>query len=141
MVEINSAYSKVLSIMHDKCFDKSWSEDEFNSILNNKFNKAVLAITRKGEDSHPLGFLLYHEIDKEAEILTICTLPKYRKKGVARSLLSGIKSKKTFIDVDVENFAAMGLYKNAGFIEGRVRQKYYENGNDAIMMIKESLAK
>ena len=67
-----------------------------------------------------------------------------QKKNVF-NLEAGIQSKDTvangreiLLEVNSENFAAIGLYKKKGFINFAVRKRYYPDGNDAILMKKES---
>ena len=47
---------------------------------------------------------------------------------------SGVK--KIFLEVSTNNFPALNLYKNNGFVQISVRKNYYEDGSDAILMEK-----
>ena len=41
------------------------------------------------------------------------------------------------LEVRTSNRIARALYKNLGFYEGAIRKKYYKDGEDAILMVKE----
>ena len=77
-----------------------------------------------------------------AELNYIWTDDKVRKKGYASKLLDYMVEKcleltNITLEVDVNNKNAINLYKKYGFIDVGVRKKYYSNGNDALLMMKE----
>ena len=39
------------------------------------------------------------------------------------------------LEVRVNNDPAIRLYRNFGFIDAAIRKNYYENGDDAILMV------
>jgi len=126
--------------MHAQCFDKAWIESDFLSALRIPGTAfEILSIA-----GNPAAFALYRHIMDEAEILTLGTLPKFRRKGVAAQLLdqgfSHLKAnevKYLNLEVGSQNIPAQRLYKEKGFTETGRRQKYYNhNGSfeDAIIM-------
>lgn len=77
----------------------------------------------------------------EAEILNIETLPKYRRQGLAASLLAealawAIQNQRQAIWLEVRrsNEGALALYAKMGFIRISTRAKYYADGEDALVM-------
>ena len=135
-IRVSQAHCEILADMHAKCFDKAWTKAEFEKLLLNKFYHVIMIADGEEDATIPMGFVMYHELDKESEIITICTLPKFRNKGVAQKLMSFIKSKKIFLEVDETNLDAIALYKTLGFNVEKIRENYYSNGNDALLMAK-----
>lgn len=83
-------------------------------------------------------------IDGSGHIVSICVDPKYRMKGIGRQLMIEIEDtmRKQFsvctyrLEVRVSNSTAIQLYKSIGYsIQARI-PKYYSNGEDAYLMIK-----
>ena len=75
----------------------------------------------------------------EAEIITLGVARK--RQGIGRALLAeGLARLRAlgvvtlFLEVAVENEAAIALYAGFGFVESGRRRAYYENGGDALMM-------
>lgn len=65
----------------------------------------------------------------------------YRRNGIASKLLEYIINRfdnivNITLEVNVNNFAAINLYKKFGFNESAIRKKYY-GSDDAILMMKE----
>jgi ribosomal-protein-alanine N-acetyltransferase len=80
----------------------------------------------------PAGFVLWRTVADEAEILTICTAPNMRRRGVGKYLLdaaiaavSGAGAKRLLLEVAVDNAPAIGLYRATGFTEEGRRPGYY----------------
>jgi len=90
-----------------------------------------------------LGFILSRLILDEVHIHHICIHPDERRRGLARSLLEHTLAAawtggahKAFLEVASSNKAARDLYEKAGFTADFIRNKYYSNGDDAVMMSK-----
>jgi tRNA threonylcarbamoyl adenosine modification protein YeaZ/ribosomal-protein-alanine acetyltransferase len=140
---VDATAAALLAEMHAACFGRPWDEASFSELLAGNGATAIVASTQ----SNPAGFVLFRRAADEAEILTICTLPALRQKGLAKSLVrqmeqllktQGVNS--VFIEVSVSNEAALALYKSAGFKTAGQRKNYYqlENGvqEDAHIMRK-----
>ncbi len=77
----------------------------------------------------------------EAEILNIETLPSHRRQGLAQSLLTeAFKWAQTnaraslWLEVRTSNTPAISLYTKWGFQTISTRQRYYADGEDALVM-------
>ncbi len=80
----------------------------------------------------------------EAELLTMAVLAEARRKGLGRLLLRELVARAStygataiWLEVRVSNAAAIGLYRDAGFVEAGRRKAYYRTADgreDAIMM-------
>ena len=79
-----------------------------------------------------------------ADLGNIATAEAYRKSGVATAVLQKLcevaKQKgalKMFLEVRVSNSEAMLLYLKHGFNGLYARPRYYSNGEDCLVMVKE----
>ncbi|GAA4865905.1 ribosomal protein S18-alanine N-acetyltransferase [Actinomycetospora straminea] len=76
----------------------------------------------------------------EAEIHTIGVDPAHQGRGIGRALLAGLLAAAdaidatTFLEVRVDNEAALGLYRSTGFTVLGTRRRYYASGADAFTM-------
>jgi len=105
----------------------------------------ALVAMEKTEHNEPVGFILARRAADEAEILTLCTRPSARRRGVARQLLSALTARlceegarALFLEVDAGNDAALDLYRHLGFTAVGRRAGYYaaddNGGSDAVVM-------
>lgn len=124
--------AEILSEIHRLSFQDSgaqiWSAGEIATILKGPDVHALMVL----ETGQAIGFLMWREVSDEAEILTICTLPAHRTKGVASQLLqkfygkikeSGVRQ--IFLEVNENNRAALILYGKNGFETVGRRKDYY----------------
>lgn len=80
-------------------------------------------------------------VDDEAHITNIAVDPNRRRQGFARRILGHLVetaiergAQSMTLEVRVGNEAALGLYRAFGFAPAGIRQKYYENSDDALVM-------
>lgn len=93
-----------------------------------------------------VGYLCGWFVADEGEILKVTVHPAYRRCGFGKFLLDeaiaaacqqGVQT--LHLEVRVSNTAAIALYKLCGFHEAGVRRRYYENGEDALLMRREKM--
>jgi tRNA threonylcarbamoyladenosine biosynthesis protein TsaB len=136
--------SNLLAEIHASCFDHPWDQTSFSELLAGNSTAAIIATNQQT----PTGFVLFRRAADEAEILTICTRPNFRKQGLARALMRHIEiqlqkagTKFLFIEVAISNLAAITLYTSFGFQTAGQRKNYYERENgrreDAHIMRKD----
>lgn len=93
------------------------------------------------------GFIAFSKALDEAEILMIWISPEHRKNGLANALLEFAFKKlkqsgtnQIFLEVAIDNIAALKLYNNHGFKEIGKRKNYYKRENneniDALILSK-----
>ena len=98
------------------------------------------------EDGKIVAFLIMevHRTRRAATIVTLDVCENDRRNGYASRLLK--RSEEMLLDygveaydlqVDVTNHGAIVFYKKHGFSTVRTLRKYYANGNDAYLMVKE----
>ncbi|WP_343564498.1 ribosomal protein S18-alanine N-acetyltransferase [Kiloniella sp. b19] len=111
----------------------SWSAKSFRELFA---MSGVVLMTVESQENEPAGFLLLQTVADEAEILTFCIHPQFRRRGLGRKLLEAmadfLRGKsicRILLEVDVENRAAKALYKDFGFRSISTRKGYYsKNG-------------
>lgn len=78
------------------------------------------------------------EETKEGLIASIAVLPNFRRKGIGTSLMEKMMEEMEEVEVQVRksNHAVIKFYKKLGFIQKGIIKKYYQDGEDAIVMKK-----
>ena len=124
----------LLASLHASCFDDPWTEDDFARLLSMPGAEAHVAM----KAGRPVGFVLARRAADETEIITIATLPSWRRQGIATALIAKAPpGTKLFIEVAAGNAPARALYARCGFVEAGVRPGYYQRqgtSEDAVVM-------
>ena len=118
-----------------------WSKDQIRwelSLQNVAENYVML-----GKDNI-IGYIFTHKIDKDVQILNFAIDIAYQHQGYGEKLLYHVMDKldeysSIFLEVRKSNFPAINLYLKFGFSELGIREKYYNDGEDAIIMKREFL--
>lgn len=130
-----------LARLHQICFDQGWSEDSLRATLAAPGVTALVA----ARDGGIRAFLVLRTVADEAEILTLCTAPHWRRRALggkllqaARDLLRVQKIALWHLEVAADNAAARALYEAHGFAVTGRRKGYYTRPGaqpcDAILM-------
>jgi len=131
-----------LADLHDKAFDRPWTALEFEDLLKSPGVFAVLG--EAGDPAEAKGFILCRSIAGEAEILTIAVDPAARRRGwgaalveIAAGVAAETGAEALFLEVAVDNAAAVALYQSTHFAKVGVRKGYYphpDGAKDAVVM-------
>ena len=77
------------------------------------------------------------------QILTVAVDPAHRRRGIGRELVTalvglvrGRGAQEVSLEVRAGNHAARGLYRDLGFVAVGTRERYYPDGEDALVMRK-----
>ena len=80
-----------------------------------------------------VGYCLHHVIFEQAEILRIGTHPDYQRQGVASQIFATLNEElmnnqveSLLLEVRADNFAAIALYEQQGFVTIHRRKGYYQ---------------
>ncbi len=127
--------SNVLALQNTLGFQK-WNEKQFLSEL--RANYAVCLIA---EDTGTFaGYAIFHLMGSDSELLTIAVDPKFQRRGIASSLLyEGLhklnreNGDHCFLEVREGNDRARALYEKHGFQAYSQRERYYDDGETAIL--------
>lgn len=95
-------------------------------------------------DDEIIGYVGVWVLMEDAQIVTIGIDPRYQGQGFGRYLLNFIINylkeegcQRITLEVRVNNIRAISLYHSFGFNEVAIRKQYYENGDDAYLMLLE----
>lgn len=91
-----------------------------------------------------VGYLLYWHVVDEAHVINVAVAPQERRHGIGRALVAHLLDHakangivKLLLEVRASNAAAIGLYEKAGFTRFNVRERYYNDGEDAVEMMRD----
>ena len=136
---LSSDVSQIAAIERD-CFALPWEEEAVSSVYARADFCGVVA--QIGEKT--VGYLLGLTLFENAEVLRVAVANAYRGQKIGGALLDQfcnlVKARgaeRVFLEVRVSNEPALALYESRAFLKGRVREKYYENGESAIEMHKD----
>ncbi len=129
-----------IAALEAECFPDPWSRRMLaESYLSDRFYGVIL------EENG--GIVAYGGIRMgvdEAEIELIAVSEMYRRCGRGRAVLEELLeiakkhgARRVFLEVRVSNASAQILYLKCGFHGLYCRARYYENEEDAIVMVKE----
>lgn len=93
----------------------------------------VFGFIGENETGEPVGFGLFRASGDEGEVITIATRPSHRGQGIAKALMQNAMAKaqmsgvvEMFLEVAVDNAAALRLYQRLGFEDAGRRKDYYK---------------
>ena len=135
---ITPAHARLLAEIHAAVFGaNAWSVTAIMDLIDSHQALGCLALVADG----PVGFILWRFVADEGEILTLAVLEAYRRQGIARAFLldgllpAGVANGilRIFLEVAVNNHAALCLYEGIGFARVGRRKSYYPDGSDALI--------
>ena len=140
--EIVKADGRAIASIERECFALPWSEKDISSVCNRADFCGVVAQI----DGETVGYLLGLSLFENAEVLRVAVKKNFRGQKIGGALLDRFfelarakGAENVFLEVRVSNESAIFLYESRAFTRGRVREKYYENGESAIEMHKRLL--
>lgn len=122
-----------------KIFGKSLGEKTlYNEIMYNDMSKYFIALV----DGKRAGYIGSWLTIPNAEILNLFVSEKYRGLGLGKDLVWEVirvcnenEIENLTLEVRVSNAHAIRLYQELGFSSVATRRQYYENGEDALLMM------
>ena len=130
----------LITDLYSEDFSDGWnSEMLLSAFKEGRFN-AVGCFSE--EDL--VGVVTYTKGLDDADIEGIVTRSSFRNKGIATLLFDFAKEdikksgiEKILLEVRESNVSAISFYKKQGFKEISVRKKYYADGENALIFVKE----
>jgi ribosomal-protein-alanine N-acetyltransferase len=121
-------------------FAHPWSRQAFVEELERSFSRLeVLLHDRTGE---VIAFINYWVVHDEIHVLNVAIHPDWRRRGLASQLMehaisTGRRTASRLMTLEVRrsNTAAIQLYESLGFEVVDIRRRYYEDREDAIVMV------
>ncbi|OYW81985.1 MAG: ribosomal-protein-alanine N-acetyltransferase, partial [Asticcacaulis sp. 32-58-5] len=125
IIENIGQYTPDISKIHEQNFDFGWKDSEFIELLAK--NTTLAKFAKVNDEIQSFIFLSY--ISQEAEILTLATRSECQNQGMATALLNAViddlkgrQCESIFLEVAVDNPAALALYKKLGFARVGLRK-------------------
>ena len=113
-----------------------WSRETFAEELRSRGRRYVVAVA--GAEVVGYGGV---SVGIDSEVMTLGVAPGWRGAGIGARLLADLlaharagRSRRVFLEVRSSNGGAQRLYERAGFGRVGVREGYYEDGSDAVVM-------
>ena len=125
--------ASAFAALHLQAFDRAWTAIELQRLIEGPCTFALEAAREGSADlEDPLGFIVVRAVAGEAEILTLAVHPDARRQGLGRSLVQSaattaevLGAEAFWLEVAIDNAAAIGLYTAAGFQAAGRRPHYY----------------
>lgn len=121
-------------------FHSPWSKDLFIKELQNKFSVNLVARVAKGYKK-VVGYVVFWNLIDEIHLLDLAVHKDFRNQGIGRRLTKKVietgrkkECRHVYLEVRKSNAAAMKLYSSLDFREVGIRKRYYDNGEDAVIM-------
>jgi ribosomal-protein-alanine N-acetyltransferase len=125
-------------------FPQPWSLSAFERFLEEP--GFLVASDERGQAPTVLGYVVANTIPRGTSpvghIKDLAVHPEHRGQGLGRSLLeSGLRSlaaqgvDAVKLEVRRTNSAAIALYRGAGFVHEQTAVRYYDDGEDALVMV------
>jgi len=128
--------------IESECFPIPWKREFFASEIVEPHRYIRVLVRDDGESPRIGGYLFAVALYEEFHINKIATDVRLRKQGYGRSLLEdalararSAGSTAITLEVRVSNLAAREFYKNYAFTEAYRRRAYYQDGEDALVLV------
>ena len=128
-----------IAVLEDAAFEDSWPRELLNYELTH--SRTFLFVASRDDDAPLPGYVLFHYVAGEAELLRLAVEPAERRQGLGRQLVErGVERlrhesiKTCFLEVRKDNEPAIQLYNAMGFKRVGRRRGYYRDGTDALIL-------
>ena len=126
--------------MEQNCFSDPWSKQSLISAFEDKFTHCFLLEDGGQVCAYACLFVLF----EQAEVQNIAVDIPFRRKGFGDKLLAflhefakGKEAQICFLEVRKSNFSAISLYEKHGYTRFGERARYYQDGEDCVLMQKQ----
>ncbi len=122
------------------CFSNPWPPDAFLPSQGDSWAR-VLVLRDRHRPSMVRGYICFWMLQGEMEIQNVAVRMQERRTGGARYMLVAAieearrhQCRSAWLEVRPSNMAAINLYQGLGFRQVGVRKRYYDDGEDALLM-------
>ncbi len=126
--------------LDEQCFISPWNIDQFLYELE-KNPYAYLLVAK--ENDLIVGFIDFWITFEYGSINQIAVLSNYQKRGIGSALMKEALKKmldndviEVSLEVRIHNTKAIEFYLKHGFHEAFIKERYYDNGDDAYYMTR-----
>jgi len=120
-------------------FSDAWSEKSLEDTFEYDYNHLLV----EKRDGKVVGYVIYSDVQGEAELLRIAVDKAYRRRGIAALLMQNMLDELTesgaervSLEVRAHNISAVTLYKKFGFIDIFIRENYYTDPVDDALIFQ-----
>lgn len=120
-------------------FSDAWSEESLESTFEYDYNHLLV----EERDGRVIGYIIYSDIQGEAELLRIAVDKSYRRQGIASRMMKDMLdelresgAERVSLEVRAHNISAVRLYKKYGFRDIFIRNNYYSNPEDDALIFQ-----
>lgn len=126
--------------LEEKYLLESLGEKLLASELSEKNNGVSFYVIEN--DDVVIGYIGRYYFFQEAEVLNFVVDESYQRQGYGQKLFDKMVEdmkdvKKITLEVRASNVKGINFYTKNGFKQVGVRKKYYKNGEDALLLLKE----
>ncbi len=143
ILEVKNEDINDILIIENELYHKPWKAKDYLYELNDNPFAFYLKMIIK-ETSEVIGFIGFWIKFEQAEITKVSITKKYQGHKLSKLLMQDAEKRIVLagcnnitLEVRVSNERAINLYKSCGFRIVTTRKKYYENGEDAYLMLKD----
>lgn len=120
-------------------FCAHWDRAEFKTEIKNDFSRIFIAF----DGNIPIGFVAFRFCLQDAELTNFAVSPVFYRRGIGSLLLEyGLKKaaseniESITLEVNERNAPAVGLYGKFLFKTVNIRKKFYNNTDNALLMLR-----
>lgn len=141
--QTNLADLDKIKFINEKCLPENYDYKLWYTVLSSF--SPISFVAKQPEGSEIVGYCAnYIDKSENAHIMSIAIMPEHRNQGLGTRLLLNsllamkrVGIKKCFLNVRVDNKAAIHVYKNRlKFKIIKTQKKYYEDGTDSFLMLR-----
>ena len=129
--------------LENELYHKPWLKKDYEYEL--KDNPFAIYLKMIDKDSNEImGYIGFWIKFEQAEITKVSIAKKYQGHKLSKLLMADAERRmrlaeceNSTLEVRVSNTVAINLYKSFGYEIVTTRKRYYENGEDAYLMLKE----
>jgi len=127
---------RILEIEESAFPNSAWTRGMITNELTVKLDRKTWVID---SDKELVGYCMLRYGPNEIHLVNMAVDPPLQQKGIGKNLLNHFvdnipKDSSAYLEVKRGNFPAIKLYLNAGFKDIAIREDYYPDGEDAIVM-------
>jgi len=126
-------------------FSDPWTEEMIRADIEARISRYIIAEIDEGNEPKIAGYLGYWLVFDECSINNVGVIPEFQNQGTGNLLMEKlIEETERFgarvwvLEVRAGNEPAIALYEKHGFNRTGIRKGYYENGEDAIVMLRQN---
>ncbi len=119
-------------------YDDPWTRD----LLGQSLSAPLTYVSGLFDKNELIGYAIYQIVYTEGHLLNIAISRSHQKKGKGNWFLDVIMREAErkgalnfFLEVRPSNMSAIHLYEKKGFRRLTIRERYYSNGESAIVMV------